>query len=89
MQFRKKPVEVEAVRVKDALYWASEKRSEMPLWLKNAYERVEIIFGNNVVYIRTLEGEMVANENDWIICGVVGEIYPCKPDIFLKTYEAI
>lgn len=39
--------------------------------------------------IRTLEGEMQAEPGDWIITGVNGEQYPCKPDIFNKTYEQI
>ena len=42
-------------------------------------------------YLRivTLEGTMTADPKDWIICGVKGEIYPCKPDIFEATYEAV
>lgn len=39
--------------------------------------------------IDTLEGAMVANVGDWIIKGVNGELYPCKPDIFEKTYEPV
>ena len=39
--------------------------------------------------ISTLEGEMIACPGDWIITGVKGEQYPCKPDIFIKTYEKI
>ncbi len=39
--------------------------------------------------IPTLEGEMLASDGDWIIQGVNGEFYPCKPDIFEKTYEAV
>lgn len=39
--------------------------------------------------IPTPEGEMYASENDWIIRGVAGELYPCKPDIFEQTYERI
>jgi hypothetical protein len=39
--------------------------------------------------ISTLEGTMVANNGDWIIRGVKGELYPCKPDIFAATYEAV
>jgi hypothetical protein len=39
--------------------------------------------------IPTLEGLMIAHENDWIIKGVKGELYPCKPDIFEATYEPI
>lgn len=40
------------------------------------------------ISISTLEGDMFANEGDWIIQGVAGEFYPCKPDIFTETYEA-
>lgn len=39
------------------------------------------------VKIKTLEGEMTADVGDWLITGVNGELYPCKPDIFAKTYE--
>ena len=39
--------------------------------------------------IQTLEGEMTANVGDWIITGVNGEVYPCKPDIFEATYEKV
>lgn len=41
------------------------------------------------VVIQTLEGEMVGNIGDWLITGVNGEQYPCKPDIFEKTYEPV
>jgi len=41
------------------------------------------------MHIPTLEGVMTAQENDWIIKGVQGEFYPCKPDIFEATYEAV
>lgn len=41
------------------------------------------------VHIKTLEGVMVAREGDWIIRGVQGEFYPCKPDIFEATYEEV
>jgi hypothetical protein len=40
-------------------------------------------------YIRTLEGNMYVMPGDWIIKGVKGEFYPCKPDIFELTYEAV
>jgi hypothetical protein len=48
----------------------------------------EIRRGGDILYIGTLEGEMMARPGDWIIRGVKGEIYPCKPDIFAATYEA-
>ena len=41
------------------------------------------------VAISTLEGIMLANPGDWIITGVKGELYPCKPDIFAATYEEV
>ena len=43
----------------------------------------------DIFYIPTLEGEMRAVDGDWIIKGVQGEFYPCKPDIFAATYEAV
>lgn len=43
--------------------------------------------GNPILKIETLEGEMTARIGDWIIKGVAGEFYPCKPDIFEATYE--
>lgn len=39
------------------------------------------------LYIKTLEGEMIAKKNDYIIKGIKGEFYPCKPDIFEASYE--
>lgn len=47
---------------------------------------VEAIQTNKPMIIKTLEGDMVAEKGDWIITGVNGEKYPCKPDIFDKTY---
>lgn len=45
--------------------------------------------GSLGLFIPTLEGVMIGCENDWIIKGINGEFYPCKPDIFEKTYEAV
>ena len=85
MKFRKKPIIVEAVQ------WLNKKIvcPPGPLWFVEAEESNIIrLFGHNLL-INTLEGEMIANIGDWIIQGVNGEIYPCKPDIFEKTYEEI
>jgi hypothetical protein len=55
--------------------------------------RGKVIFGapfrERCLIVLTLEGEMVARLGDWIIRGVQGEFYPCKPDIFAETYEAV
>ncbi|GIH70329.1 hypothetical protein [Sphaerimonospora thailandensis] len=88
-RFRKRPVEIDAVRVADALKAASSAWSELPPWLAEAYENCTVIFLNDAVLIKTLEGEMRAEKGDWIIRGVQGELYPIKPEIFAETYEAV
>jgi hypothetical protein len=83
-KFRKKPVVIEA--------WLCEAPSRMPQWLYDAMEKgtARFIDGHvNSVEIFTLEGTMRADPGDWIIQGVKGELYPCKPDIFAATYEAV
>lgn len=80
MKFRKKPVEIEAIR-----------------WMTDNYEDIWNFVGKSLsadangrdLTIATLEGSMKANPFDWIIKGVKGEFYPCKPDIFEATYEAV
>ena len=84
MKFRKKPVEIEA--------WNMLLSARRPSWLTIAIERGDVWYqGGDVPYhtIKTLEGEMRANAGDWIIRGVKGELYPCKPDIFAATYESV
>lgn len=78
-KYRKKPVVIEAFK-----YRAGEQRSEV----------ADDVIAGRVCYpedgtmlIKTLEGEMCAQPGDWIIRGVKGELYPCKADIFKKTYE--
>lgn len=86
MKFRKKPVVIEAMRLTrpkdcyDAVHW---------MWPEGYHDAFVIIDGRKVVgvCIPTLEGKMDANMGDWIIKGVAGEFYPCKPDIFEQTYE--
>jgi len=84
MKFRKKPVVIEAFRLEEGGY--------LPDWANFVTVGADInAGGNRVIYalIDTLEGVMRANEGDWIIKGVKGELYPCKPDIFAATYEPI
>lgn len=80
MKFRKKPVVI------DAIQWTGDNWDEIaefsPYGIKHN-------FLARSLEIDTLEGKMTAECEDWIIKGVQGEIYPCKPDIFLKTYEAV
>ncbi len=82
--FRKKPVVIEAVQWKPDV-----PPSSLPQWLWSEIGLRPQLFDQTtgVLTIRTLEGDMAANPGDWIIKGVKGEIYPCKPDIFDATYE--
>lgn len=89
MKFRKKPVVIEAVRVAAALDAARLDWADLPGWLVDAYDAGVVLFLPNAIEIRTLEGTMRADRDDVIICGVRGELYPCKPDIFEATYDPI
>ena len=80
-KFRKKPVVVEAVQIKEPLDEATMK------WLWAKSKDRAIVAEGSTISIETLEGTMRADVGDWIICGVQGELYPCKPDIFEQTYE--
>ena len=87
MKYRKKPVVVEVWEftrdsIKLADSWVRQYRNDINLFSQ---------YGGDVLYIeiKTLEGTMRAELGDYIIKGVQGEFYPCKPDIFEATYEAI
>ena len=88
-KYRKKPVVIEAEPVSILLNFASRNWSALPEWVKESYEKGNIVFLNNCLSIMTLEGRMKAGFEDYLIKGVNGEIYPCKPDIFSKTYEIV
>ena len=82
--YRKKPVVIEAVPV------TYDNRFEVAAWCGGRAEQAApsgMIYAPGVVAIDTLEGTMWAEVGDWIIKGVAGEFYPCKPDIFSATYE--
>lgn len=88
MKFRKKPVVIEAVQ-----FLPNEDSTAAIMYLGASGTRSVEVFvspdGRYSMYINTLEGRMEASIGDWIIKGVSGELYPCKPDIFLKTYEKV
>lgn len=85
MRYRKKPVVV------DAYKWNVNSESDGPPWFCDAIKdgRVRLDYIRNCLWIATLEGEHMATPGDYIICGVKGELYPCKPDIFEMTYEEV
>ena len=79
--FEKKPVIIKAVQ------FTGQKSMDEILDL--AAENNTIKWNNDTLIIQTLEGKMRADYGDWIIKGVKGEVYPCKPDIFALTYKLV
>ena len=78
MKFRKKPVVIEATQwFKDGDHWAV-----------SIYQSIDPDMAGHG-WIKTLEGGHIVTPGDWIITGVQGEHYPCKPDIFEATYEPV
>ena len=76
-KFRKKPVVIEAIQFRGNF-------DELEQFVGGDAE-----FRGGKLVIATLEGAMTADPDDWIIKGIKGEFYPCKPDIFAATYEEV
>lgn len=87
MKFRKKPVVIDAWNYEGDYVFDTWK--DLPDWIREAYEKGILIpiGGKEGITIKTLEGDHRADIGDWVIKGVKGELYPCKPDIFKQTYE--
>jgi len=96
-KYRKKPIVVESFQMTKEHRWDN---SEWPEWLNKAWNKElsegALWVGNFPdsegtyrLCIGTLEGVHVVDYGDWIIQGVKGELYPCKPDIFEQTYELV
>lgn len=91
MKYKKKPVTIEAVKFL-GFYGKERNFSERPKWLEVALyvdKTIEFFDVPEKLTIHTLEGPIYASVDDYIIKGVDGELYPCKPDIFEKTYEIV
>jgi len=94
MKFRKKPVVVEAVQwkgnnLKEIIEFTG-KSPKFDEWFSSFEEYEAYVKENGFIFkIFTLEGVMEASVGDWIIKGIQGENYPCKPDIFEQTYEPV
>jgi hypothetical protein len=78
-KFRKKPVVI------DAIQWTGDNREEIDEFMGESRRKIP----GNGLQIYTLEGIMDASVGDYIIKGIKGEFYPCKPDIFEMTYEPV
>ena len=83
MRYRKKPVIIEAMQWDGA--W--ESIPKIKEFSPDIFERTDLDFKRNYLYVKTLEGEHIVSPGDFIIKGIKGEFYPCKPDIFEATYE--
>lgn len=93
MYYRKKPVVIEAFKY-DGDLMDSKGNYYIPKWAEIAFLKEEIFYDSLEedlppceLFIKTLEGDMHVSVGDYVIKGVNGEMYPCKPDIFEKTYE--
>lgn len=89
MKYAKKPVVIEAFQ-----WFGDERQTEDPEWIKEAIKKEDVYFfgigtPDVELHIKTLEGVMAAKRGDFIIKGIKGELYPCKPDIFEATYETV
>jgi hypothetical protein len=97
-KFKKKPVTIEAIQLQanhKSIKEVEEFIEGNPLRLETStsHDKFDDYCSNMISkghrLINTLEGKMKANFGDWIIKGVNGEFYPCKPDVFEKTYELV
>lgn len=91
MRVRKKAVIVEAVQFL-GFHGKDSNFNERPDWLQQAIYKdktIEFFDVPNKLTIHTLEGAIYANVGDYIIQGIQGELYPCKPDVFNKTYDLV
>lgn len=95
-KFKKKPVVIEAFQMTEEHRW--DKNSEWPEWLREAWNGdpgeagsvwPDANTGGKTLMCGTLEGVYCIDQGDWIIQGIKGEIYPCKPDIFEATYDKV
>ena len=82
--FRKKPVVIEAICNRGLESWA-----DVLAFLQTGNMQKYAMAPDETIVIYTLGGKMTAQNGDWIIRGVKGELYPCKPDIFAATYEPV
>ena len=99
MKYRKNPVEVDVFHLTDLSYETVKKAlsfmgQTIPTYrgigIEQPFDKyMEIVWKNNGINIHTLEGTMLASSGDYIIRGVNGEFYPCKPIIFEQTYEPV
>ncbi|CUM74386.1 Uncharacterised protein [Blautia hydrogenotrophica] len=88
MKYRKKPVVIEAFQY-DGDMINSIGKPYVPEWAISAVNNNTMYYDGPELFIRTLEGDHHVTVGDYVIQGINGELYSCKPDIFEKTYEVV
>ena len=88
-KYRKKPIVIEAMCFSTNNESGSPTMDSIVNWANQGEPKCNAWHNGTNIFISTLEGEMMASVGDFIIKGVNGEFYPCKPDIFAKTYERV
>ena len=89
-KYRKLPALIEAEKVSDLIYGFSHDFKLLPDWVIEAYDEFKISrVTDSGFYINTLEGQLLATKEDYVIKGIDDELYPCKIEIFEKTYEQV
>lgn len=81
-KYRKKPVVIEAFEYSKGMYYV-----DIPEWATDAYKEGVLFEEDGELFTKTLEGPLKVDDGDFIIQGIKGELYPCKPDIFMMTYD--
>jgi hypothetical protein len=86
---RKKPIEVDVAPIGELIDAARNDWKALPGWVRDAYDRGDVIFERDQITIATLEGQMRGRREDWLIKGVLGELYPCAGHIFYQTFDLV
>lgn len=89
VKYRKKPVVIDAMVFSTNNETASPTMDAIVNWCNQGKDEMQAWHNGTDIFIKTLEGEMRATVGDYIIRGVKGEYYPCKPDIFEATYDKV
>jgi hypothetical protein len=83
-KYRKRPIIIEAIQMTKDRY---PNKDDWPSWLHEAWEKETIQFEDDCLIVWTLEGCKNVSVDDWIIKGIIDELYPCKPGVFKDVYD--
>lgn len=88
-KFRKRPVVIEAIECAEVKRNIYDAPTSLPQWIIDSYNEVKLVIFPGGIMVRTTDGNTFASIGDWIIRDVGGELYTCKPNIFVETYDAV